>query len=493
MTALPQPDQYETYAPKQSFDFGLPSATRSAPPREVRQFSLASSVRLQTIVENAPQIPEKSALRNSVGQASIVTMLMQHQEHQQQQQHILKLVSAPGSPHLVPRAPRASSDSASTRTVQPAAYSWMPDVRATSSYGNSGSNSGSISGSSMQNEKLAESLRQMHDETRQSRNRNRRRKVWLIVLLVLGCLLIVGLAVGLGVGLSSMMKHNQQQPDHAADATGAKSPLDGNVPLKYPLGHYRIVTSLKHRETACTSDPASWTCYADAGSDSGNLVMFDWVISATAPAFATSLTGTTAESGIPANLSISSNAISGADPFSGNMVFSNKSLTYISPTANDALSSSSPPITNSTMAIATGPRYTFNFVMTKLSSMNINNSSIPTTVRTPTKRDDGNAPPSSTSAAANSTTQCLNMSTTTLTAILYLSQPNTLLTSPKAVRDSSNSSPNSAPTWPYAVEILQSRDFDGSGPCYANVVSARDAKDDNNDGNGKCSCSWRNF
>jgi hypothetical protein len=346
----------------------------------------------------------------------------------------------------------------------------------------------------MQNEKLAESLRQMHDETRQSRNRTRRRKIWLIVLLVLGCLLLIGLAVGLGVGLTSM-KHSEQQPDHGADAAGTKSPLSGdggNAQQKFPLGHYRIVTSLKHRETACTSDPASWTCYADAGSDSSSLVMFDWIITATGPAFATSLTGTTAESGIPANLSISSSAISGIDPFGGNMVFSNKSLTYISPTANDALSSSSPAITNSTLAIATGPRYTFNFVMTKLSSININNSNIPTTVRTPTRRDDVNPPSNSTSAPSNSTTQCLSMSTTRLTAVLYLSQPNTLVTPSKAVRDSASPSPNSAPTWPYAVEILQSRDSDSSGPCYA-TVSARDTSHDTNDGNGKCSCSWRNF
>jgi hypothetical protein len=492
MTALPQPDQYDSFAPKQNFDFGLPSAARSAPSREVRQFSLASSVRLQTIVENAPQIPEKSALRNSIGQASIVTMLMQHQEHQQQQQHMLKLASAPGSPHLVPRAPRASSDSASTRTVQPAAYSWMPDVRAMSSYGNASSNSGSISGSSMQNEKLAESLRQMHDETRQSRNQNRRKKVRFIGILVLGGLLIVGLAVGLGVGLTSAMNRSRRQPDHAADAAGAKSPsssLDGNSQEKFPLGHYRIVTSLKHRDTACTSDPASWTCYADAGSDASSLVMFDWVISATAPMFATSVTGTTAESGIPANLSISSSAITGTDPFGGNMVFSNKSLTYISPTANDALSSSSPLTTNLTMAVATGPRYIFNFVMPELSSVNVVNSNIPTTVKPLTTRDGADPPSNSTAASSNSTSQCLNMTTTTLTAILYLSQPNTLASPSKAARDSSSPLPNSAPTWPYAVEILQSRDSGGSGPCHADV-SARDA---GHDTNGRCSCSWRNF
>jgi hypothetical protein len=374
----------------------------------------------------------------------------------------------------------------------------MPDVRAMSSYGNSSTHSGSISGSVLQNEKLAETLRQADDEARHSRHRNGRRKLWLMVLIAIAVLLIAGLAVGLGVGLTAIMKRGQQQADLAATSKDLNSSSSGggdSADQKFPLGRYRITTSLKHRNTACTSDASTWTCYADAGNSSSSPVVFDWIISATAPSFATSHSGITANGGIPANLSISSNPSTGNDAFQQNMVFTKQSLIYISPTTSDSPSTST-SISNLTFANATGPRYTFNFVMTKLSTISLNNNSIPTTVRTLANRDGATPPSASSSASPQSTSQCsptLNMATTTFTAVLYLSQPHESGVPSETTRDSSDAL-TKLPTWPYAVEILQSRESSGSdaNSCAASV-STRDSHQDVNSSNGKCTCSWRNF
>ncbi|MCJ1245969.1 hypothetical protein MMC30_003173 [Trapelia coarctata] len=98
----------------------------------------------------------------------------------------------------------------------------------------------------------------------------------LLCIILFLIAVIVALAVGLSVGLK---KHN---------STGSTAPPKrlqepSSTPTgPFPIGTYALNTFLDAVSTGCTSNAATWRCYpytTYAGSPSGALAVFSWVIS----------------------------------------------------------------------------------------------------------------------------------------------------------------------------------------------------------------------
>lgn len=388
-----------------------PSSDEMSSTAATRRISSPASARLQAITERpimyAPPIPSKSVLRNSTPE--------------------------PGLPSPRPQINRDSADekilasSATTPRTAPPAYGWIADV------------DDSLDEGPVEGEKLA-ALRSAGGYKRKQRGGWFR--IWLIVAVI--ALLIIALAIGLGVGLTvGKDKH------HEAAAAGNDS-ASAAQKQAFPLGGYSIVTSLRTAATDCTSNPATWRCYPystyDASNPDQSMATFNWVISNTSATYATKSIESTADEGIPANLSISSTD----NPLSIN--FDKTPLTYISSSSNSS-----------------SPRYTFSFTMSK--------AVFPNAVIT----------------TDNSQAECF-FNQTQFTGTLYLSADKTY---PPDGSSGPGSSGNST-QWPFAVEVVQSSDGGHDVPScyeYANgqIWSSITAGLEPQPADAQCQCGYQNF
>lgn len=267
----------------------------------------------------------------------------------------------------------------------------------------------------------------------------------LIIGLVL--IVIVALAVGLGVGLTRKRHSASRNGSQSADPSS-----DDDPPQKFPLGRYSLVTALKTVETSCTFNPATWRCYPDVlyspdgSTNSTSLASFNWVISKSAPTYATNTSSHTPDEGIPANLTVSASS-----DFFG-ITFSDKPLMYIASPTND-----------------TAARYTFSFTMSRV------------------------VVPSAPITTDNAAAECF-FNQTVFTGSLYLSAPRNFPTGDEAYSQSLGGFAQ----WPYAVEITQSAAGGANVPnCYETTNGQ--LGDRITDGliaqpeSAECVCGYQNF
>ncbi|KAI5367746.1 hypothetical protein Slin15195_G028780 [Septoria linicola] len=382
-----------------------------------RPSSRPTSSRLRSIHENAgssspkPPIPTKSALRQSGSEQSL--------------------------PHVFPLPPavlpvQSHKNSYDTGRTAPPAYEWVPDPIAAD-----GEDTGPVEG-----EKLAAYRRAGGYKKRQSGPAGWRRRTWLIVAVV--SLVFVGLIVGLAVGLT--VGRRRSSSSEQPSGTSNNSSDSGQQP--FPIGQYSMITSLRNVNTSCTSNAETWNCFpyqvydpASAATADSSRSTFDWVITNSSSSYATIGSGSTADEGEPANLTISSTS----NPFS--LTFDHTPLTYISPSSNSS-----------------SARYTFSFEMDKAFN-----------------------PPISLSSN-NVATQCY-FNQTTFTGTLYLSAPRTY---PEST-DSAGSL-----QWPYAIDITQSSPGGTDVPaCYEFVQGQIGTRITTRltpqPANTQCTCDYRNY
>lgn len=195
----------------------------------------------------------------------------------------------------------------------------------------------------------------------------------------------------------------------------------------FPLGQYGLAPALVEQQSDCTSNAATWSCYAYtafASNPASSAAFFSWTLSNTSTVYPTnSSTKITDSTGVPANVSITA----ANNPFG--IEFEGQSITYINN--------------------ASDPRYTFSFTMSK--------QVFPGVALT----DDN-----------NQATTCF-FNATVFSAVLYLSDSES---SPKQ-NYSSPSVMSGLTPWPYAVEVRQtSRGGRDVPACYYTtdrVVGAR--------------------
>ncbi|KAI9837061.1 MAG: hypothetical protein M1819_000710 [Sarea resinae] len=114
-----------------------------------------------------------------------------------------------------------------------------------------------------------------------------RRGGWgrLCVFLVVAIAVIGALVVGLAVGLSK--KHASKRP-----ASSTSVPFAIPSSQSFPVGSYAIRTYLATMTTNCTSNPSTWRCYPystyTSASPSSSSAIYDWIISPSTTADATS-------------------------------------------------------------------------------------------------------------------------------------------------------------------------------------------------------------
>nr|OQO17409.1 hypothetical protein B0A51_14589 [Rachicladosporium sp. CCFEE 5018] len=370
-----------------------------------RRVSIPSSHRLNTITEgprpantSGPAFQPRSILRNSVG----------------------------------------SSQAASTRTAPPP-YTWKAEPHA-----------GENGLAPVEGDELAE-LR------RKEGYKDVKRGGWgRFVLIALAVLAIIALAVGLGVGLTMGKKKTQQAASSTVGNSGGQStgaPSGTGSQQQFPLGEWSFVTALRTVATNCTSNAATWSCYpytvfdaSDAATNTSSLATFNWVISNTSSIYATNATEITNESGIPANLSISSTN----NPFA--LSFTDVSLSYVAVAGN-----------------VSSPHYTFSFNLPK------------TVVPSPSVTPD------------NTASQCF-FNNTILSGALYLHADRSFLGSDQVTSNATGSDSN----WPYAVEISQtSAGGQGVPDCYG-IANGQTGKPIVNEldpqrASDECICQYRNY
>lgn len=404
---------------------------RSAPPQQPesalrlpaeKRISLPSSKRLNTITEGSdtptpPPIPRRSSKRNS-------TLYILNSDR----------------PNLLRRFSPGSTTSGDTGKTAPPAYDWVPEPIA-------GDGDGNALG---QDEKLERVRRGEGQDVRW------RRGGWGRLALILGIVLLVitGLAVGLGVGLT---RRKYRDDSAAGGGSGNGTPPSGaapsaGTPQRFPLGQYSMVTALTSVQTNCTSNPATWRCYPytvfdpnDSSTANSSLAFFNWVITNTSSTYATNTSSTTPDEGVPANLTISAR-----NDLYSIAAFSDKSLTYISPSSNSS-----------------SARYTFSFTMSKLV--------VP-------------SPPITKTSA-----EC-SFNETTFTGTLYLSAPRDYPS--KNLADST--AVGGYEQWPYALKVTQSATAGHNVPkCYETVNGAVGTRITSDlvpqPESDECVCQYRNY
>lgn len=280
-----------------------------------KRISTPNAARLSTITEgtshanantnanaddDAPPIPPRSILRNSVSISSL-----------------------PRSPRSFRFMPPWSTDetraSGETQRSPPPAYEWVPE-------------SAMLEGEDINpadDEKL-DALR--HPKPKSERQRGGWKRIALLAALLF--LVVVGLAVGLGVGLTVGRRKDRSAQESDSTSPGANDDSDEQP---FPMGEFSFLTALTNVSTSCTSNAATWSCYpstvyspSDPSTASRSLATFNWIISNTSSTYATINTPPTSSQGIPANLTLSSTS----NPFG--ITFSAQPLTYISPSGNSS-------------------------------------------------------------------------------------------------------------------------------------------------------------
>lgn len=317
-----------------------------------------------------------------------------------------------------------------TSKTAPPAYDWAPPA----SLGGDDKGNPPVEG-----EKLAE-LRKS-EGWRKPPSRGGWGRLW--ILIGVAVVVVLALAIGLGVGLS------KKKSSSSSDDTSSGS---SSTPQDFPLGEYSFVTALMQTTTYCTSNPATWRCYpftnfnpSSGGSDTSSQAYFNWAITNTEDNYATvDSVSSTPDSGIPANLTISSKN----DPFG--IVFGAKPLTYHASSSNSS-----------------SPRYTFSFTLPK------------------------KVIPSSAITSDGSQAECF-FNQTIFTGNIYLSA------SRNYPSDSSKDSTSIGgyTQWPHAVEVTQMASGGTNVPnCYETGTGApiTDAGLTPQAGNFECSCDYRNY
>lgn len=268
-------------------------------------------------------------------------------------------------------------------------------------------------------------------------------------------LVVIGLAVGLGVGLTvgrRKGKHdgeNEETPGPAGNSVGESQ--------SFPVGQHSIATTLRIVNTDCTSNPNTWSCFPyttynpqNPASFNASQTEFHWIISNTSSTYATNGSTTTPDTGIPANLTISTTD----NPLS--ITFSNKSLTYYNPASNSS-----------------AERYTFSFSMAKSVIPDVDIS--------------GN----------NTQSQCW-FNQTTFTGSLYLTAPSTYSGNTTTINSDAGETP-----WPFAIEVSQTspggyQSGEEITPTCYSYINGRDgamldAGLSAQPANSQCECGYINF
>ena len=181
-------------------------------------------------------------------------------------------------------------------------------------------------------------------------------------------------------------------------------------------------------------------------TNASSLANFNWIIRNTSSSYATSVTATTSEEGVPANLTVSTSD----DPFG--LTFSDKALTYISSSTDGS-----------------SARYTFSYTMSK------------------------QVDPLIALTQDNAATTCF-YNQTTFTGTLYLSQPRNY--PPGNLAEST--SLGGFQQWPYAVEVTQTAIGGTDVPnCYKTVDGILGDSItyglEPQPSTSQCSCDYRNF
>jgi len=290
-----------------------------------------------------------------------------------------------------------------------------------------------------------EKLRRERSGTSGVPGAKRRRGGWMRAGIVLGVVILVGVVLGVGLGVGLKKKNGGGGKEE--DAGGGNEAPD-EVVQKFPLGEYSMDTALRSVATDCTSNPATWRCFpyviynSDGSTNDTSVASFNWIISNTSSTYATDTTETTPDSGVPANLTVSTSN----DPFG--IMFTGQALTYI---ANPSNTSSA--------------RYTFSFISSR------------------------KVIPSPAITADNTNVECF-FNQTIFTASIYLSAASTFPTGEASIG-------GYAP-WPYAVEITQTAAGGSDVPnCYS-IVDGREGEPveaglvPQPDG-AECMCDYRNF
>lgn len=390
----------------------MPFFSRSQQPAQQlpaqKRISSPASQRLTTITEGggspdidaAPPIPRRSSRRNSGGAA-----------------------------HSLSHSKRWSGSTGAT-AVAPPPYSWVAEPV---------DDAASTVPNPADDEKLAR-LRRGEDPDYNKRRGGFKR---LAVIIGIALLIVIALAVGLGMGLT--------QKKSSKDDNGLQSPSspDDKPPQKFPLGEYSMITALKDIEYGCTSNQATWRCWPytlySPSTNTSSLASFNWIISNTSTLYATASSPSTPSGGIPANLTVSSTA----DPFG--ITFTNKPLTYISPTTNTS-----------------SARLTFSFSMNKM------------------------VVPAAAITTDNTNAKCF-FNETTFTGTLYLSSPRNY---PEG--EMHDSALGGYEQWPCAVDITQTA---SGGTDVPNCYETNDGKIGAPITYGltpmpsteECVCDYRNF
>lgn len=330
---------------------------------------------------------------------------------------------------------RASMSSAASHRTPPPPYEWVPEPAI---------GVGAAANTS-EEEKFTRLRRTWSAPTRGGRGGWGR-----LVLFVVAIMAVLGLAIGLGVGLTRGRKQEKGSETTAGSNSTETQPQDSSTPIqKLPLGQYSFITTLRAQQTNCTSNPATWRCYpytvynpSDPSTSANSQSTFDWIIRNESAIYATEMTPSTSESGVAANLTISSTN----NPFA--LSFPAQQLTYTADSSN-----------------TTSRKLTFYFGLPKVV--------VPTSALT----------------ANNAATQCF-FNSTVLSGAIYLD----------ALPGSADNftETGSSQAWPYAVEITQSSPGgEGTPECYEMVdgkIGERvtEGLEPQADGD-ECRCEYRNY
>ncbi|KAK5171111.1 uncharacterized protein LTR77_004255 [Saxophila tyrrhenica] len=294
-----------------------------------------------------------------------------------------------------------SGSSRSERSAPPPPYEWVPEPLAAD---------GSDEEPKVVDERL-EKLRRGEGDGK------KRRGGWVRVGAIFAVVVVIAVALGMGLGVGLKKSKGGGGEDENAEGSSGGDGSD-MPPQKFPLGEY------------------------NGSTDDTSVASFNWIISNTSSIYATNDTTTTPSDGVPANLTVSSSN----DPFG--ITFTDKALTYVSPSSN-----------------VTSAHYTFSFTSTR------------------------RIIPSPAITADSTNAECF-FNQTIFTANIYLSTERKF--------PSSSTSIGGYEPWPYAVEITQTAAGGNDVPdCYS-TVDGQEGEPVTADlvpqpEESECSCEYRNY